>query len=269
MAGRLDGRGAIVTGAAQGIGRAIAARFLAEGASVLLVDVDGERALQTARELDGGGRAVAFAADVSRRADVRRAVAMAVKGFGRLDAVAAHAGIAPGAAFLEIDDAHWQRVLDVNVTGAFLCVQEGARAMVEAGTRGAIVVTSSINAFYVEEGMSAYNTSKGAVDALVRSAAIDLAPRGIRVNAVAPGVVRTRIAEWVIDHPVLGPAYCERIPLGRFAEPDEIASTVAFLASEDAGYVTGQTLIVDGGQTLGISLDLGGIELPGDPGAGS
>jgi NAD(P)-dependent dehydrogenase (short-subunit alcohol dehydrogenase family) len=160
-------------------------------------------------------------------------------------------------------------VLAVNVTGAFLCVQESARAMAENGTRGAIVVTSSINAFYVEQGMSAYNTSKGAVDALVRSAAIDLAPCGIRVNAVAPGVVRTRIAEWVIEHPVLGPAYRERIPLGRFAEPDDVAATVAFLASDDAAYVTGQTLVVDGGQTLGISLDLSGVELPAEPGAGA
>jgi NAD(P)-dependent dehydrogenase (short-subunit alcohol dehydrogenase family) len=265
MPGRLEGRGTMVTGAAQGIGRAIAARFLQDGASVTLVDVDAELVARTADEL--GGAVTAVAADVSQRAEVQRAVAAAVAHAGRLDAVAAHAGIAPGAAFLELEDEQWQRVLAVNVTGAFVCMQESARAMTRAGTRGAIVVTSSINAFYVEQGMSAYNTSKGAVDALVRSAAIDLAPRGIRVNAVAPGVVRTRIAEWVIEHPVLGPAYRERIPLGRFAEPEDVAATVAFLASEDAAYVTGQTLIVDGGQTLGISLDLSGVELPGEPGA--
>jgi glucose 1-dehydrogenase len=264
MPGRLEGRSALVTGAARGMGRAIAALFLDEGASVVLVDLDGALVAETARALGGRGRALAVAGDISRREDVQRAVAVAVEQHGGLDVVAAHAGIAPGAAFLEIDDEQWQRVLDVNVSGAFLCIQEGARAMVAAGRPGAIVVTSSINAFHVEEGMASYNTSKGAVDALVRSAAIDLAARGIRVNAVAPGVVRTRIAEWVIDHAVLGPAYRERIPLGRFGEPDDVASTVLFLASDDAGYVTGQTLVVDGGQTLGIRIDTTGIELPGD-----
>ena len=262
MPGRLQGASALVTGAAQGIGRAIAERFLDEGASVVLADVDGALVERTAAELAGRGAAIAVEADVARREDVRRAVELAVSRHGGLDVVAAHAGIAPGAAFLEIGDDQWRRVLDVNVGGAFLCIQEGARAMVADGRPGAIVVTSSINAFHVEEGMATYNTSKGAVDALVRSAAIDLAAQGIRVNAVAPGVVRTRIAEWVIEHPVLGPAYRERIPLGRFAEPADVAATVAFLASADAGYVTGQTLVVDGGQTLGIRIDTSGIELP-------
>jgi 3-oxoacyl-[acyl-carrier protein] reductase len=127
---------------------------------------------------------------------------------------------------------------------------------------GAIVVTSSINGFHVERGMAVYNTSKGGVDAFVRSAAMDLGPHGIRVNAVAPGVVNTRIARFVIEDPVLGPQYLKTIPLGRFGEPPDIAATVRFLASDEAGYITGQTLVVDGGQTLGIALDADDVDLP-------
>jgi 3-oxoacyl-[acyl-carrier protein] reductase len=128
---------------------------------------------------------------------------------------------------------------------------------------GAIVVTSSINGFHVERGMSVYNTSKGGVDAFVRSAAMDLGPYGIRVNAVAPGVVNPRIAKFVIEDPVIGPQYLKTIPLGRFGEPPDVAATVRFLASDEAGYITGQTLVVDGGQTLGIALEAGDVDLPG------
>ena len=250
MPGRLQGASALVTGAAQGIGRAIAERFLDEGASVVLADVDGALVERTAAELAGRGAAIPVEVDIARREDVRRAVELAVARHGGLDVVAAHAGIAPGAAFLEIGDDQWRRVLDVNVGGAFLCIQEGARAMVAAGRPGAIVVTSSINAFHVEEGMATYNTSKGAVDALVRSAAIDLAAQGIRVNAVAPGVVETAMTAPMMDFEQLTAPLLARTPLARFASPEEIAPAVLFLASAQARYITGQTLAVDGGFSI-------------------
>ena len=227
----LDGKGVMVTGAARGIGLAIARRFLTDGAIVVLFDLDEAEVAAAAAALGAGRDAVA--GDVSRRADVRRGVEACLAAAGRIDVCVAHAGIADVKPLLELDDRTWQHVLDVNLTGVFLCTQEAAREMVARGS-GAIVITSSINGFHVERGMSVYNTSKGGVDAFVRSAAMDLGPHGIRVNAVAPGVVNTRIAKFVIEDPVLGPQYLKTIPLGRFAEPDDVAALARFLASDEA-----------------------------------
>jgi NAD(P)-dependent dehydrogenase (short-subunit alcohol dehydrogenase family) len=253
-------RAVVVTGGAQGIGRAVAERFLADGAGVVIFDLDADLAAATASELSESGPVHAVAGDVSRREDVRSAVSTCVAAFGRLDAMIAHAGIADVKPLLEIDDRSWQRVLDVNLTGVFLCMQEAGRVMAAGG---AIVVTASTNSFWVEQNMAPYNASKGGVVALVRTAALDLAPHGIRVNAVAPGVVRTRISEWVIDHPVLGPEYLRKLPLGRFGEPVDVANAVAFLASPESSYITGQTLILDGGLTLGQPLEEMDVTLPG------
>ena len=255
-------RAVVVTGGAQGIGRAVAERFLADGAGVVIFDLDADLAAATASELSESGPVHAVAGDVSRREDVRSAVSACVAAFGRLDAMIAHAGIADVKPLLEIDDRSWQRVLDVNLTGVFLCMQEAGRVMAQ-GEGGAIVVTASTNSFWVEQNMAPYNASKGGVVALVRTAALDLAAHGIRVNAVAPGVVRTRISEWVIDHPVLGPEYLRKLPLGRFGEPVDVANAVAFLASAESSYITGQTLILDGGLTLGQPLEEMDVTLPG------
>lgn len=249
---RFAGRTAIVTGGAQGIGRAVAAGLVAEGAGVVIVDVDGEHAGRTAAEL----ACEAVTGDVSKREDVCRAVETCLDRFGRLDAMVAHAGVAYPKPLLELDDHEWRRHMAVNVDGVFYCTQEAARAMVARERGGAIVITSSINAFHVEETMAAYNTSKGAVANFVRSAAIDLGRHGIRVNAVAPGVVNTRIASLVIEDPVLSKQYLRTMPLGRFGEPVDVANAVLFLASDEASYVTGQSLVIDGGQTLGITGDL-------------
>jgi len=256
----LAGRGVMVTGAARGIGLAIASRFVADGATVVLFDLDADEVEAAAAAL--GPRAAAVAGDVSRRADVRRGVDACLAAAGRIDVCIAHAGIAAVKPLLELDDRSWQHVLDVNLTGVFLCTQEAAREMVARGS-GAIVITSSINGFHVERGMSVYNTSKGGVDAFVRSAAMDLGPLGIRVNAVAPGVVNTRIAKFVIEDPVLGPQYLRTIPLGRFGEPQDVDSLARFLASDEAAYLTGQTVVLDGGQTLGIALEADDVDLPG------
>jgi NAD(P)-dependent dehydrogenase (short-subunit alcohol dehydrogenase family) len=199
---------------------------------------------------------VPFAGDVSDSAAVRRSVDTCLERFDRLDLMAAHTGIAEPRPLLETDDEHWHRHISINVDGVFWCVREAARAMVERGTRGSIVCTSSINAWHVEETMAAYNTTKAAVHAIARSAAIDLGRHGIRVNSVAPGVVDTPIAELVVHNPDLAPLYLRTIPLGRFGQPRDIASAVLFLASDEASYVTGQMLVLDGGQTLGIRGDL-------------
>jgi len=198
--------------------------------------------------------AVAVTGDISVRADVRRDVETCITRFGALDVLIANAGVTGAQPLLEIDDDRWQRALDVNVTGTFLCVQEAGRAMKERG--GAMVVTASTNAFYVETNLAAYNMPKGGVMAFVRSAAIDLAPFGIRVNAVQPGVVNTPFAAILLDNPEEAADYRKNIPLNRFAEPGEIARAILFLASEEAPYITGQGLILDGGLTLGIALAL-------------
>lgn len=194
--------------------------------------------------------------DVGDPATARSAVSACLERFGRLDLMVAHAGIAEPRPLLETDDEHWRKHMVVNVDGVFWCVREAARAMVQHGAPGAIVCTASINAWHVEETMAAYNVSKASVHAIARSAAIDLGRHGIRVNAVAPGVVDTPIAELVVHNPDLAPMYLKTIPLGRFGQPRDIADAVLFLASEEASYITGHMLVIDGGQTLGITGDL-------------
>ena len=247
---RFEGRTAVVTGAAQGIGLAICARLLDEGAAGI-VAVD-----RKPQSPPPGERWVVREGDVSDPDTARRAVDTCFERFDRLDLMVAHAGIAEPRGVSEITDDLWRRHMSVNVDGAFYCVREAARTMIERGRGGAIVCTASINAWHVEEMMAAYNTSKAAVQALSRSAAIDLGRHGIRVNSVAPGVVDTAIAELVVHNPALAAAYLKTIPLGRFGQPRDIADAVLFLASDEASYITGHMLVVDGGQTLGITGDL-------------
>ncbi|MCC6945413.1 MAG: SDR family oxidoreductase [Thermomicrobiales bacterium] len=258
----LQGKVALVTGAANGIGRGITERLLADGANIVALDVAAGALATLAEELGTSSeRLEPVEADVSNRDDVRRAVARAVERFDGLDILCSNAGIADADPFLEISDASWRRIIDVNLTGAFHCIQEAARVMALKG-KGAIVVTTSTNGFYVESNLAAYNASKGGVDALIRAAAIDLAWHGIRVNGIAPSMVKTRAA-FITSDPVGSIEYLKRVPMGRFADPSEIAAAVAFLASDEASYVTGQTIILDGGLTLGIDMPLPQAPLPG------
>ena len=246
---RFTDHGVVVTGAAQGIGLGIVTRFLAEGAGVIALDRNADQLATATASL--GPRCVPFVGDVSVRDDCRGAVERCVTEFGRIDVMCAHAGIADPLGLLEMTDEHWHRHMAVNVDGVMHCVVEAGRAMTASGG-GSIVCTTSINAWYVEETHAVYNVTKAAVWALVRSAAMDLAKHNIRVNGVAPGVADTPLAALITRDEVLGPQYLKTIPLGRFAQPADIAATVAFLASPDASYLTGQNIVIDGGQTLGI-----------------
>jgi NAD(P)-dependent dehydrogenase (short-subunit alcohol dehydrogenase family) len=251
---RFEGKGVVISGAAQGIGLGMAERFLAEGAGVVGFDRNGPELERVAGRL--GDRFAPFTGDVSVHDDCRGAVAACVERFGAIDVMCAHTGIADPVPLLEETDEHWHRHMAVNVDGVMFCALEAARAMVAAGRPGAIVCTSSINAWHVEETMAAYNVTKAAVWAFIRSAAIDLGRHGIRVNGVAPGVADTPLAALVVRNEQIAPEYLKTIPLGRFAQPADIANAALFLASDDAAYVTGQTLVIDGGQTLGIPGDL-------------
>ena len=253
----MAGRSAVVTGGSRGIGRAVVEQLLADGAGVVAMDLDVPGDL---READG---LHPIAGDVRRREDVRAAVDLAVRELGGVDVVVAVAGIGALTPLLEIDDASWQRMLDVNLTGVFLAVQEGARAMVAGGRRGAIVAVSSTNAVYAEESTAHYTASKGAIVSFVRAASLDLARHGIRINVVAPGMVRTRMAAPLTEDPEAAEEFLRNVPLGRFAEPADIAAVVGFLASERSSYVTGSLVVADGGLTVGMTL--GTDEIGGAP----
>lgn len=232
----------------------MARRLIGEGAEVVAVDLDDRRLGEAGDQL--GEHATTVAADLSGDAGCARAVERCLDRHGRIDIVSANAGIAVPRPFLDLRERDLLDHLGVNVVGVALCAVHAARAMTKASRPGAIVLTSSINGTHVEESMTAYNVSKGALLTLVRSAAIDLAASGIRVNGVAPGVVRTRLAAPVLDDPVLYDRYLASIPAGRFGEPEDVASVVSWLASEESSYVVGQTITIDGGQTLGIRGEL-------------
>jgi NAD(P)-dependent dehydrogenase (short-subunit alcohol dehydrogenase family) len=253
MSARFAEKGVVVTGAAQGLGRAVAEGFVGEGAGVVLLDVESDAlssALQSIRRTSE--RVAAVVGDVSRREDVVRAIELAVERFGHLDVAVQVAGIAEFVPFLEFPDEQWQRIMEVNLNGTLYLAQEAARAMVRQGTRGAIAITASTNAFQPEGGGLAYNTSKSAQVAVMQTAALDLAQHGIRVNAIAPGIINTRLAAFVINDPVQSKVFLDRIPIGRFAEPDEIARAILWMCSEDASYMTGELLVVDGALSVGL-----------------
>jgi NAD(P)-dependent dehydrogenase (short-subunit alcohol dehydrogenase family) len=250
MSGRFAGRGILVTGAGSGIGRAAAQLFAKDGGRLIVVDQDEGEAEATATSIrEAGGEALAIGADVSREADCRAMVERALDAYGRLHVAFNNAGVgASGFAVADEEEVTWSRLIDVNLKGIFLGMKYQIPAMIGAGG-GAIVNTASVAGLVGERGIGAYSASKHGVVGLTRTAALDYIGQGVRINAVCPGATRTRLlANWFQD-PKVEAFILSRHPIGRIAEPEEIARVVLFLASDDASYIVGQAIAVDGGLT--------------------
>ncbi|MCC6831688.1 MAG: glucose 1-dehydrogenase [Thermoleophilia bacterium] len=252
---RFRGRNALVTGGSSGIGLGAARRLAAEGACVHLVGRDPGKVAAAIEDVRGvalpGSRVDGGVADVTDPPAMDAAVEAARHtGGGRLDILVAAAGIdGEGKDALELDPAFFTRLMDINVRGLLTATQSAARAMTADGAGGSVVLVASVNAFQAERHFADYNASKGAAVLLARSLAIDLADRAIRVNAICPGYVRTPMTQPYLDDPATLAGILAHIPLGRISDPDEIAATIAFLASDEAAYITGSAVIVDGGRS--------------------
>lgn len=243
---KLVNKVAFVTGAGQGMGRAMVRRFAEEGAVVVAADINLDAARATIEGL-AGGSALALACNVADSASVAAAMAAVVERFGRLDVLVNNAGIGSVDAFLDTPDENWQRVIGVNLTGVFLCSREAARLMHQSG-EGGVIVNLSSTAAISGEGPSHYCAAKAGVMGLTRSLARELAPSRIRVNTIVPGPTNTPMMAGIPDDWMQ--SMVKAIPLGRMCEPAEIAAVAAFLASDDASFITGQNIAVNGGMAF-------------------
>ena len=273
MGDRLTGKVTLVTGGGNGIGRACAVRFAAEGAKVVVADLlEGPAAETVSLVADAGGEAVATHLDAADRESNEAAAQLAVNRFGAIDVVVTAAGIShvdyrsgdrgadaemlqqavegvldPAARFNDMPLASWQKVLDVNLTGTFLAVQAATRRMVAAGTAGSVITIASVAAKHPEAGPVSYAVSKAGVWMLTKHAARSLGPKGIRVNAIGPGFIDTNMTKLISDLPMVRDQFLASLPLGRFGTPEEVAATALFLASDESSYFTGEILHPDGG----------------------
>lgn len=249
----IEGNVTLVSGAASGIGRATALRFAKEGASVVAADIDVEGGEETVSRIESdGGEAVFVQTDVTDESDISTAVETAVDTYGGLDFAFNNAGIeGDQVSFPEQDNSNWERVLDINLNGVFLAVREEIPAILDSGGGGAIVNTASIAGILGFPNLSPYVASKHGVVGLTKTAAVEFSSDGLRVNAVLPGVIDTPMVQRSGEQdPESTEQTIATTPAGRLGEPSEIASTVVWLCSEDASFVTGQSLAVDGGYSI-------------------
>ncbi|MDF2670197.1 MAG: beta-ketoacyl-ACP reductase [Paenibacillus sp.] len=246
---RFVGQVVLVTGAGRGIGKATAERFASEGAAVALVSNLEKDLVETEAEFMAQGyRVISIQADVSNSEQVQQAIDKTVAAFGKIDVLINNAGIAWEEDFLDIEEANWRKMLDVNLNGMFLVAQRTARQMVAQNNGGVILNMASTNGIVGEAKYAHYNASKGGVVLLTKTMAIELGNKGIRVNAVCPGYIRTPMSEAIDDDEKAAEYIRTKIPLGRAGKTADIAGVFAFLASEDAAFITGESLVVDGGQ---------------------
>ena len=249
---RLEGRVALVTGSASGIGRATAQVLAEEGAHVYVTDVNGAAADAAAGEMLGAGlSATALTADVSRGQDVTAMFRAVETGHGRLDVLVNNAGLNVGGDFRHLSDADWVKIREVNLDGVVRVARDGFD-LLKASGRGSLINVASIMAHRGMRPLTAYSATKGAVTALTRGLAVEYAPFGIRVNALCPGFVHTPLTARALRNPAIEKALVESTALKRLGQPEEIAKAALFLASDEASYVTGAELAVDGGMSAAL-----------------
>lgn len=237
---RLENKVAIVTGASSGLGKAIAEMFLKEGAKVVFSDVNDYSG-------DLGENAVFMKADVSKKEEVEALVKLAVEKFGSLNVVVNNAGVGLTGELATLDDAIWQKVIDINLNGVFYGLRAGAKYMKDNNIKGSIINMSSILGHVGFRGASAYCASKGAVNQLTRTSALELAPFGIRVNSIAPGFIKTNMTKGIEEDKTSNAMIEGATPLGHMGEPNDIAYAAVYLASDESKFVTGSVMYVDGG----------------------
>lgn len=251
---RLDNKVVLITGGTHGIGRAITELFASEGAMVAFSG-RGEVALRETEQaiLDQGGAALAIETDIQYKDQVDRMVGTVLKRWGRIDVLVNNAGVSLVSPFLEIAEVDWDMIMNINLKGTFLVSQRVAQVMVQQGKAGSIIQMSSVNGLAAEADQAHYNTTKGGMNMLMMSMALELAPYQIRVNALCPGFIETRLTKSLIDDPQALGVYLKTIPMGRVGQPGDIATAALFLASDDSAYMTGQTMVIDGGQLIKLS----------------
>jgi NAD(P)-dependent dehydrogenase (short-subunit alcohol dehydrogenase family) len=249
MSGRLAGKVVVVTGSETGIGRAMAVRCAGDGAAVVVVGVNQDQADDTLRLIqDAGGRGLIAGADVREPAQVQQALERATQSFGRIDAVIANAGVSqPSIPFVELTLERWREIIDVNLTGAFITLQAGARRLVAQGHGGCLIATGSSTVFrpHGAHGIS-YVAAKGGIHTMIRGLAYELAPHRIRVNAIAPGLTDTPMTRGMPGHIEAG---LKLVPMNELVQPDELGALAAFVVSDDARHMTGSVLQLDAGRT--------------------
>jgi NAD(P)-dependent dehydrogenase (short-subunit alcohol dehydrogenase family) len=248
LAGRFEGKVALVVGGAQGIGKAMAARLAREGARLVIADIDRPMMARTAKEISAAGGSVRTAVcDVQKRSQVERTVAQIIRWHQRIDVMAYVAGVSKGSPFVQTSEKLWDWTLGINLRGGFLCARAVAPQMIKQRS-GKLVFMASTNAWDAEAGFAPYNASKAGLFLLAKTLARELGPFGINSNAIGPGLIRTRLTEPLLKDPNFMKKYENLIPLGRVGEPEDVAGPATFLASRDADYVNGVLLFVDGGQ---------------------